>query len=167
MESWRRIDDADAEEARRLLTSCCGAARWVERMLARRPFGSRDTLVGAARDEWFALTPADWREAFAHHPKIGDREALARRFAATRHLSAREQSGVDSASDDALAKLADGNRAYEVRFGYIFIVCATGKSASEMLDLLESRMSNDAATELRVAAGEQAKITELRLLGIQ
>jgi 2-oxo-4-hydroxy-4-carboxy-5-ureidoimidazoline decarboxylase len=167
MESWRRIDDADAGEARRLLAACCGASRWVERMLACRPFGSHDALVESARVEWFALSPADWREAFGHHPKIGDAEALGRRFAATRHLSAREQSGVDAASEDTLTRLAEGNRDYEARFGFIFIVCATGKSAAEMLEMLEGRMANDAATELGVAAGEQAKITELRLLGIQ
>lgn len=166
MEPWRRLDDADAAEARRLLTTCCGASRWVERMLARRPFGDRETLLGAARREWFALSSADWREAFTHHPRIGDRE-LGRRFAATRHLSAQEQSGVDAASEEIIAALAAGNRAYEERFGYVFIVCATGKSAKEMLELLEQRMPNDAETELRIAATEQANITEIRLLGIQ
>ena len=167
MEPWRRLDDADVAEARRLLTACCGANRWVELMLARRPFGDRETLLGAARQEWFALSSADWREAFTHHPRIGDREALGRRIAATRHLSAHEQSGVDAASEEIISALAAGNRAYEERFGYIFIVCATGKSAREMLELLEQRMSNDAETELRAAANEQAKITEIRLLGIQ
>jgi 2-oxo-4-hydroxy-4-carboxy-5-ureidoimidazoline decarboxylase len=167
MEPWRRLDDADVAEARRLLTACCGANRWVELMLARRPFGDRETLLGAARQEWFALCSADWREAFTHHPRIGDREALGRRVAATRHLSAHEQSGVDAASEEIISALAAGNRAYEERFGYIFIVCATGKSAREMLELLEQRMSNDAEIELRAAANEQAKITEIRLLGIQ
>ena len=167
MEPWRRLDDADVAEARRLLTTCCGASRWVERMLARRPFGDRETLLGAARQEWFALSAADWRDAFTHHPRIGDRDAVRRRFAATRHLSAQEQSGVDSAAEEIVSALADGNRAYEDRFGHIFIVCATGKSAKEMLELLEQRMQNDAETELRIAANEQARITEIRLLGIQ
>jgi 2-oxo-4-hydroxy-4-carboxy-5-ureidoimidazoline decarboxylase len=167
MEPWRRLDDADVAGARRLLTTCCGASRWVERMLARRPFGDRETLLGAARQEWIALSSADWREAFTHHPRIGDRAALGRRFAATRHLSAHEQSGVDPASEEIISALAAGNRAYEERFGYVFIVCATGKSAREMLELLEQRMPHDAETELRVAANEQAKITEIRLLGIQ
>lgn len=132
-------------------------------MLARRPFGSRDGLLATAREEWFALSPADWREAFAHHPKIGDREALRRRFAATRHLSATEQSGVNTASVDVLSALAEGNRAYEERFGYIFIVCATGRSAEEMLAMLRTRLDNDFDTEIRIAAQEQAQITELRL----
>lgn len=135
-------------------------------MLERRPFGSRDELLVAARDEWFALTPDDWREAFGHHPKIGDRESLRRRFATTAHLSEREQSGVAGASDDVVAALADGNRAYEEKFGYIFIVCATGRTADEMLRMLNERLPNGPADEIKIAAAEQAKITELRLLGL-
>jgi 2-oxo-4-hydroxy-4-carboxy-5-ureidoimidazoline decarboxylase len=132
-------------------------------MLARRPFGSRIELLTAARDEWNALESADWREAFAHHPRIGDRNALAARFPATHELSAREQAGLAGATAGALDALAEGNRRYEEKFGYIFIVCAAGKSANEMLALLEARLPNDEPTELRVAATEQAKITELRL----
>lgn len=132
-------------------------------MLTRRPFGSRVELLTAAREEWNALESPDWREAFAHHPKIGDRDALAARFPATHELSTREQAGIADATTGVLDALADGNRRYEEKFGYIFIVCATGKSADEMLALLEARLPNDAATELRVAAAEQAKITELRL----
>jgi 2-oxo-4-hydroxy-4-carboxy-5-ureidoimidazoline decarboxylase len=163
MEPWRRLDLASADEARRLLTTCCGSNRWVDRMLARRPFGSRVELLTAAREEWNALESPDWREAFAHHPKIGDRDALAARFPATHELSAREQAGIADATVGVLDALAEGNRRYEEKFGYIFIVCATGKRADEMLVLLEARLPNDAATELRVAAAEQAKITELRL----
>ena len=132
-------------------------------MLARRPFGSRVGLLIAARDEWNALEPQDWREAFAHHPKIGDREALAARFPTTHELAAGEQAGIADATADVLDALAKGNRRYEEKFGYIFIVCATGRSAQEMLTLLEARLPNDEATELRIAAAEQAKITELRL----
>ena len=125
-----------------------------------------DHLLTAAREEWFALTPDDWREAFAHHPKIGDRAALARRFTNTRQLSEKEQAGVDGASDSVLTDLAEGNRLYEERFGYIFIVCATGRSATEMLTILLSRLRNDAAVEIGIAAEEQAKITSLRLAGL-
>ena len=132
-------------------------------MLHRRPFGSDEELFAAARAEWFALTPDDWREAFRHHPKIGDRDALRARFPTTAHLSEREQRGVAGVSDETLDALAEGNRAYEERFGYIFIVCATGKTADEMLALLRARVANDPHTELLIAAGEQAKITELRL----
>jgi 2-oxo-4-hydroxy-4-carboxy-5-ureidoimidazoline decarboxylase len=166
MEPWQRLDLAAPGEARDLLRSCCGAAAWVERMAARRPFGSRDTLVATARDEWFALGRSDWLEAFEHHPKIGDREALRQRFARTAHLSEREQSGVDGASEEILSALAEGNREYERRFGYIFIVCASGKSAGEMLQLLRSRLPNPPDVEIRIAAEEQAKITELRLMAL-
>ncbi len=133
-------------------------------MLRRRPFGSDEQLRAVAHEEWWALTPTDWHEAFRHHPKIGDRESLRARFPATADLSSTEQRGVAGASDATLDALAEGNRAYEEKFGYIFIVCATGKSADEMLSLLRGRLCNDPETELLIAAGEQAKIMELRLL---
>jgi 2-oxo-4-hydroxy-4-carboxy-5-ureidoimidazoline decarboxylase len=164
MAPWLRLDLATADDARALLRVCCGSSRWVERMLARRPFRDRTGMLNAAREEWFGLGETDWREAFAHHPKIGDREALRSRFASTSHLSAREQQGVDDATSDVLTALTDANRAYEERFGFIFIVCATGRSASEMLQMLRARLQNDRDTELRLAAEEQAKITEIRLL---
>jgi 2-oxo-4-hydroxy-4-carboxy-5-ureidoimidazoline decarboxylase len=163
MEPWQRIDTGSPDEARHLLQRCCGSALWADRMLARRPFGSQAALLAAARDEWFALAREDWLEAFSHHPKIGDRDALRQRFAGTRHLSEREQAGVSGASDVVLEALTSGDRAYEERFGYIFIVCATGKSATEMLGLLRSRLGNDPEVEIRVAAAEQAKIIESRL----
>ena len=163
MEPWQRLDLATPGEARDLLRSCCGASAWVERMVARRPFASHEALIAAARDEWFALDQSGWLEAFRHHPRIGDREALRQRFARTAHLSEREQAGVDGASEEILTALAGGNREYERRFGYIFIVCASGKSAGEMLQLLGSRLPNPPDVEIRIAAEEQAKITELRL----
>lgn len=132
-------------------------------MLALRPFGTTDVLLSAARREWFALTPEAWKEAFAHHPKIGHREMLRARFPVTHHFSEREQAGMGTAPDQIIEALAQGNGAYERRFGYIFIVCATGKSAKETLDLLTARLQNDPVTEVRIAAEEQAKITELRL----
>ena len=163
MEPWRRLDLASVADARTLLTACCGSSRWVDRMLVRRPFGSRVGLLTAAREEWDALAPHDWREAFAHHPKIGDRESLSARFPATHEMSEHEQAGVAGASETVLDALADGNRAYEDRFGYIFIVCASGKSADAMLAVLRQRLSNDPDDELRIAAAEQATITALRL----
>jgi 2-oxo-4-hydroxy-4-carboxy-5-ureidoimidazoline decarboxylase len=163
MESWQRLDVAAPDEARDLLRRCCGASAWIEHMVARRPFASREALIAAARDEWFALEQSDWLEAFSHHPKIGDREALRQRFARTAHLSEREQAGVDGASEETLVALAEGNHEYERRFGYIFIVCASGKSAGEMLQLLRHRLPNPPDVEIRIAAEEQMKITELRL----
>jgi 2-oxo-4-hydroxy-4-carboxy-5-ureidoimidazoline decarboxylase len=166
MESSQRLDRADVERAGELLRSCCGSSRWVERMLARRPFDSQSALMAAARDEWFALERTDWLEAFSHHPKIGDVDSLRHKFAATRHLSEQEQHGVASASEEVLAALAQLNRDYEARFGYIFIVCATGRTADQMLALLRARLTNEPDVELRVAAEEQARITAIRLQGL-
>jgi 2-oxo-4-hydroxy-4-carboxy-5-ureidoimidazoline decarboxylase len=157
------LDAAPPEAAREMLSRACGSTRWVDRMMERRPFGSDARLLRAARIEWFGLTEADWLEAFSHHPQIGDRAALAARFPATHDLSAKEQAGVSGAHDDVLSALAEANASYLDRFGFIFIVCATGKTAEEMLALLRARLSNNRATELRIAAEEQAKITALRL----
>jgi 2-oxo-4-hydroxy-4-carboxy-5-ureidoimidazoline decarboxylase len=161
-----RLDQAAPGEARDLLRACCGSTRWIDRMLERRPFGSETAVLTAAREEWFALTPADWQEAFAAHPRIGDRESLQRRFVDTRHLAAREQAGVDEAPEDVLTALARDNDAYHKRFGYIFIVCASGLAAGQMLAMLRERLNHDPATELRIAAEEQATITALRLKGL-
>jgi 2-oxo-4-hydroxy-4-carboxy-5-ureidoimidazoline decarboxylase len=163
MDTWQAIDRDAPDAARRLLARACGSARWVERMMALRPFGSRESLLAAARVEWDGLAEADWREAFTHHPKIGDRETLRERFPSTHALSSHEQAGVDGATDDVLDALAESNRRYEATFGYIFIVCASGRSAEEMLAMLTARLGNDPAREIRIAAGEQAKITALRL----
>jgi 2-oxo-4-hydroxy-4-carboxy-5-ureidoimidazoline decarboxylase len=132
-------------------------------MMARRPFGSRDSLLSAAQEECQSLDEHDWREAFTHHPKIGDRAALRERFPATHDLSSREQAGVAAASDAVLDALAEANRRYEARFGYIFIVCATGLTADDMLAKLNARLTNAPGTEIALAAAEQAKITALRL----
>ena len=133
-------------------------------MIAARPFGSRDRLFASAEAAWRDLASEDWREAFAAHPKIGDPASLRARFAETRQWAEGEQAGALEASEATLSALAQDNQAYEARFGHIFIVCATGKTAEEMLSLLRARLHNDPDTELRVAAGEQAKITRLRLL---
>ncbi len=146
-----------------MLSRACGSSRWVDRMMARRPFGRDAKMLTAARVEWFALSEADWLEAFSHHPQIGDRAALEARFPRTHDLSAKEQSGIGIAGADVLIALAQANTDYFNRFGFIFIVCATGKSAAEMLALLLSRLQNDRVTELRIAVEEQAKITALRL----
>jgi 2-oxo-4-hydroxy-4-carboxy-5-ureidoimidazoline decarboxylase len=163
MEPSTRLDRAPLEDASALLMACCGSSRWVERMLARRPFGGEAALLAAAREEWFALSGADWREAFGHHPKIGDLNALRTRFAATRHLAEREQAGVAGAPEEVFEALAEGNLAYQQKFGFIFIVSASGRSAAEMLDLLLTRFRNDPAAEILIAAEEQAQITARRL----
>ena len=150
-------------EAAPLLESCCGAQAWVQEMLERRPFGTLNRVLDAAEEVWWSLSPDDWREAFDHHPRIGERTAVVAQGETARTWSSSEQRGASEASDTARQALADGNREYEDRFGHIYLVSATGKSADELLQVLRERLTNDPATELRVAAGEQAKITRLRL----
>jgi 2-oxo-4-hydroxy-4-carboxy-5-ureidoimidazoline decarboxylase len=132
-------------------------------MASRRPFSDAKALFAAAEEVWAGLGPADWMEAFSHHPRIGDKEGLRQRFATTRQWAAGEQSGVSEASEAVLEALAQGNRDYEARFGHIFIVCATGKGADEILGLLRERLGHDPETEHRAAAAEQARITRIRL----
>jgi 2-oxo-4-hydroxy-4-carboxy-5-ureidoimidazoline decarboxylase len=150
-------------EALSELLRCCGSSRWAELMASRRPYPSLARVLSISDEVWNSLSPADWREAFSCHPKIGDVSGLKQKFAGTAEWESNEQSGLSVAADDVLQRLADGNRTYEKKFGYIFIVCATGKSAPEMLMLLEKRLMHDPASEIHVAAGEQAKITKLRL----
>ena len=146
-----------------LLESCCGSQAWVQGMLAHRPFGTLVRVLNEADEIWWSLTPDDWLEAFDHHPRIGEQVAAAPQGAAAKAWSADEQRAASAAGAETRQALADGNRAYERRFGHIYLVCATGRSAEEMLASLRQRLSNDPATELRVAAAEQAKITRLRL----
>jgi len=140
------------------LARCCVARRWVEAMLAARPFATDAALFDAAERVWWGLGREDWLEAFAAHPRIGARpnDVVARR----------EQAGVDAAAPETIAALAQRNSDYERRFGHVFLICATAKGADEVLRALEARLANDAASELRIAAGEQAKITRLRLEGL-
>ncbi|HTK53817.1 MAG TPA: 2-oxo-4-hydroxy-4-carboxy-5-ureidoimidazoline decarboxylase [Gemmatimonadaceae bacterium] len=150
-------------DAAPLLESCCGSHAWVQAMLERRPFRSLARILDEADEIWWSLSPEDWREAFDHHPRIGDQSAAAPQAAVARAWSADEQRGATASSHATRQALVDGNREYERKFGHIYLVSATGKSAAEILDLLRARLSNDPATELRVAALEQAKITRLRL----
>jgi len=152
-----------AAEAYGAFLRCCEAPRWAERMTARRPFASEAELFAAAEEVWRGLPREGWLQAFAAHPKIGDLDALRARFGGAGGWSAAEQAGVAGASEATLRALAEGNRSYEEKFGHIFIVCATGKGADEMLALLQQRLQNDPGEELEVAAREQEKITRLRL----
>jgi allantoicase len=156
------LNAMSAERARASLTNCCGSSAWVEQMAAARPFGTAD-LFNAADRVWNSLPEDDWREAFAHHPRIGERGRAAAQSAEAHRWSAGEQSQAQEAAPETFAALAEGNRAYEERFGYVFLVCATGRTSEEILDALRRRLANDPATELREAAAEQAKITRLRL----
>ena len=146
------------------LQTCCGSTAWVKNMLAAFPVSDAETLMDEANTAWNRLGETDWREAFTHHPKIGgDVEALRAKFASTSVWAEGEQASVKQASQETLEALATGNEDYERRFGYIFIVCATGKTAAEMLALLQARLPNKPEDEILIAAGEQNKITRLRL----
>lgn len=150
------LNELSVAGARAALLRCCGAARWVEAMMERRPFASTSVLRAEADNVWSSLGREDILEAFAAHPRIGARttsDAWARE----------EQSNVGAGGAEVRASLAEANDRYVRKFGYIFIVFATGKSAEEMLRILDARLANDPAHELTVAAGEQAKITQLRL----
>jgi allantoicase len=159
----RQWNAMDAPELAAVFADFCGAPSWIARMTAARPFASARAVFAAADEASAALTPDDWREAFRHHPRIGERTAERAQSAAAADLSSREQAGVREAAAADLEALAEGNRAYEDRFGYVFIVCAEGRTAAGMLALLRDRLKNDPESELRVAAGEQRNITRLRL----
>jgi len=135
-------------------------------MLGRRPFGDVAGVLRAADEVWSSLGPADWHEAFAHHPRIGERAAAVEQDARAQGWSAGEQRGVADADAGLRAAIAEGNREYERRFGHIYLVSAAGKTADELLATLRGRLSSDPDTELHVAAAEQAKITRLRLLAL-
>lgn len=142
------------DAAERELARCCGSTQWSTTMAGRRPFGNEAQLYQAADETWWALSSPDWLEAFSHHPRIGERAS---------GWANDEQAGAKSASQKIKDELAKWNGDYERRFGHVFLICATGKQADEMLKQMERRMNNEPAAELRVAAGEQAKITRLRL----
>jgi 2-oxo-4-hydroxy-4-carboxy-5-ureidoimidazoline decarboxylase len=166
-EAHQVLNALGAEAAAAALHRCCGSEHWVGAMLQARPFASTEELLRTAEQNWQLLEHHDKLQAFAQHPKIGaDLQALRQRFGSTLDLASQEQAGVGAAGEDTLLALRDGNRAYESRFGFIFIVCASGKSAEEMLQALQRRLLHDADEELGVAAAEQAKITRLRLAGL-
>jgi 2-oxo-4-hydroxy-4-carboxy-5-ureidoimidazoline decarboxylase len=159
----QEFNGLDAATAHAELIRCCGSSRWAHLLLASWPFKSKEQMFEVSDDVWHSLDRDDFLEAFSHHPKIGDVDSLRKKFASTAQWAEGEQKGVAQASEETLKALAAGNDAYEQKFGYIFIVCATGKTAEQMLAMLQSRLPNDAGAELKVAMLEQNKITHLRL----
>jgi 2-oxo-4-hydroxy-4-carboxy-5-ureidoimidazoline decarboxylase len=158
------LNQLSGDALRAALARCCGAERWLEGMLAAHPFASDEALFASAERLWQGLSRADYLEAFSHHPRIGeDVAALRERFAPSAGWASQEQAGVAAADVSTLEALAENNRRYFARFGYIFIVCASGKSAAEMSSLLAARLHNAPEQELAIAAREQARITRLRL----
>ncbi len=160
LDELNRLNEADATTA---FTQCCTSTRWVERMVIDRPFESLAEMLEISDRIWEECDVDDYLEAFEGHPRIGDVESLAKKYANTKTWAGGEQKGVEGADRAILERLSKGNADYEEKFGHIFIVCATGKSAAEMLALLEARMPNDPKTEVMVAAEEQNKITRIRL----
>lgn len=161
--SLEQLNSIPAAKAEQELLKCCGSRRWARRMVDSRAHRSVAELVETASRVWWSLEPPDWLEAFRSHPKIGEQKAAAATAVEAQQWSAAEQSGLNNSAPQTFDELARLNHEYEQKFGYIFIVCASGKSAEEMLAILRARLENNPEDELRVAAGEQAKITELRL----
>jgi 2-oxo-4-hydroxy-4-carboxy-5-ureidoimidazoline decarboxylase len=155
------LNSMDQRELRELMFQCCGSKEWSKMMLIHFPAEDLVDLLESAEEVWSECSEEDWKEAFSHHPRIGDLDEVRKKYSTS--PAANEQSAVAGAPEETLAALAAANAEYEKKFGYIFIVCATGKSAEEMLGLIHARMQHNPATELKVAADEQAKITRLRL----
>ena len=155
-------DHLEASEKRFLLTQCCGSQKWVDKMIGLPPAEDLIDLFEDAEEMWYKCNEDDWKEAFTHHPMIGDIDSLRKKFS-NDQFAAKEQASINDSSEKTLQALAEGNHVYQQKFGYIFIVFATGKSAEEMLDLLNSRLNNDPEEEIKVAMEEQNKITQNRL----
>lgn len=148
-------------EVRQALLDCCGSARWAASVASRRPYATEEVLHKAADSIWWKLDRNDWLEAFSHHPQIGEKPATG--SASARQWAEGEQACARGASEEVKTRLARANRAYVEKFGYIFIICATGKSLEGMLALLNQRLQNDPASELSIAAEQQRQITRIRL----
>ena len=161
--SLNSLNSLPVAETEKELLQCCGSTRWAQQMTAARPFTSLDTLFASANEIWWSLDRNDWLEAFRSHPKIGEKKAADPVSTQAHQWSGQEQSGIATASEETVDWLATLNRAYEEKFGFIFIICATGKTSGEMLSALRERLDHDAADELPIAAAEQSKITVLRL----
>jgi 2-oxo-4-hydroxy-4-carboxy-5-ureidoimidazoline decarboxylase len=157
---WNSLDQDAAAEA---VLPCCGSRAWAAELAAKRPLADEAALLAASSAVWLGLPEQAWQEAFDSHPRIGEQKAQKHATAASLHSSAQEQLVALSTDESAKVALKEANHRYEERFGRIFIICASGRSASEILAALEVRMSNDEATEIREAAEQQRQITALRL----
>ena len=157
------LNSLSPNQAEAEFLKCCGSKNWARQVTSARPFASLEELMTEADRIWWSLDQQDWLEAFHSHPKIGEKKAAAPTAVEAQHWSEDEQSGLRNSAQQTLDALAKLNRTYEEKFGFIFIVCASGKSSEEMLAILHDRLKNNAAEELRIAAAEQAKITQLRL----
>ena len=161
--SLEELNALSTDEAVAAFGTCCTSESWMRGMAEARPFKDVESMQQVALDVWWKLGEADFLQAFEGHPKIGDVSSLRQKYANTKGLASNEQSGVNVATEEVLQALADGNNEYDEKNGFIFIVFATGKSAAEMLEILQARLPNDRETELKNAATEQSKITALRI----
>ncbi len=151
------------EKAGQDLFKCCGSKTWVNKIMKNFPFNSIEDLKISSDRSWFSCKKEDWLEAFSHHPKIGDQSVADKKHSSTADWAKQEQSAVKDAEQGILSELAKSNQSYQEKFGFIFIVCATGKTAIEMLKLLNDRINNEPEKELHIAINEQNKITHLRI----
>ena len=158
-----RWNAADPEDARAALLSCCGSPQWAEVLLLRRPYADLASVVVDAEAAWFALPESQWLAAFACHPRIGERKAEAASTDQFAAWSGSEQAAAQATLEDVSDKLREGNKIYEQRFGFLYIVFANGRTAPELLDVLEARLRNERPAELAEAARQQWEITRLRI----
>ena len=162
--SLRHLNLLQPEAAESEFLKCCGSKEWARQMSRQLPFRGERDLLETAEQVWWSLAPEDWLEAFRSHPKIGEQKAATQASATSLSWSRTEQKGVASASARTMELLQQLNQRYEQKFGFIYIVCATGKSSEELVKILQERLANEPETELRIAAAEQALITQLRLI---
>ena len=157
------LNSLPRDEAAKEFLQCCGSKRWAGEMVKGGPYLSFETLIARANEIWWSLERSDWLEAFRSHPKIGEKKAADPVAPKSQQWSGQEQAGVSNASLETAGSLATLNHVYEQKFGFIFIICATGKTSEEMLTALRERLQHDVDAELPIAAAEQSEITGLRL----
>ncbi len=160
LEDINHMNDTEAHE---LFMSCCTAKKWVDSMVSSRPYSNFEEMIMTSNQHFSKLEESDWLQAFDGHPKIGDINSLKEKYKSTKKLASGEQSGMSEADEIVIQEMADLNNKYFENNGFIFIVCASGKSAAEMLEIIKSRMDNDRGVELKIASEEQMKITKIRL----
>jgi 2-oxo-4-hydroxy-4-carboxy-5-ureidoimidazoline decarboxylase len=157
------FDHLPKEKKRELLLQCCGSNCWADKMLSIFPFEDLVELEEAAEEKWYECNEEDWKEAFDHHPKIGDMDSLKQKFTAIKTWAEGEQAGFATTSEEVLKEMQESNDQYQKKFGFIYIVSATGKTATKLLSTIKDRLNNSAENEIKIAAEEQNKITQLRL----
>jgi OHCU decarboxylase len=160
LEQLNALPSVDAAEQ---LRSCCGSVRWVEAMVAARPFATLDDLLAASERIWWTTAPEDWHEAIASHPRIGETATRAQVSETARGWSVNEQEAVAASEASVRQELATAIQEYERRFGWIYVVFATGRGAPDLLDDVRARLDNDPEREQVIMAREQLAIMQLRI----